>query len=102
MAGGTPNYASRLLGKIPKLGPYVVIGYFVGWAAAPVVYAIVLTDLIKVNLQPLGINLPEMLLKICFTAIAYIVGLSGIRALAILQVFFVFIIFTLLFEHELQ
>jgi amino acid transporter len=89
MAGGTPNYASRLLGKVPKLGPYVAIGYFVGWAAAPVVYAIVLTDLIKVNLQPLGINPPEMLLKIGFTAIAYIVGLSGIRALAILQVCFV-------------
>ena len=89
VAGGTPNYASRLLGKIPILGPYVAIGYFVGWAAAPVVYAIVLTDLIKVNLQPLGINPPEMLLKIGFTAIAFIVGLSGIRALAILQVFFV-------------
>jgi amino acid transporter len=89
VAGGTPNYASRLLGKIPKLGSYVAIGYFVGWAAAPVVYAIVLTDLIKVNLQPLGINPPEMLLKIGFTAIAFIVGLSGIRALAILQVCFV-------------
>ncbi|WP_052672266.1 APC family permease [Aliterella atlantica] len=89
LAGGTPNYAARLLGKISKLGPYVAIGYFVGWAAAPVVYAIVLTDLIKVNLQPIGLHPPEMLLKIGFTAIAFIVGLSGTRALAILQVFFV-------------
>lgn len=89
MAGGTPNYAARLLGKMPKVGPYVAIGYFVGWAAAPVVYAIVLTDLIKANLEPLGLQPPEMLLKIGFTAIAFIVGLSGTRALAILQVFFV-------------
>lgn len=28
MAGGTPNYAARLLGKIPKLGPYVAIWLF--------------------------------------------------------------------------
>lgn len=90
IAGGTPNYAARLLNKTPKLGPYVALGYFIGWAAAPVVYAIVLTDLIKVNLQPLGINPPEMLLKIGFTAIAFIVGLSGTRALAILQVCFIF------------
>lgn len=89
VAGGTPNYAARLLNKIPKLGPYVALGYFIGWAAAPVVYAIVLTDLIKVNLQPLGINPPEMLLKIGFTAISFIVGFSGTRALAILQVFFI-------------
>ena len=102
MAGGTPNYASRLLGKVPKLGPYVALGYFIGWAAAPVVYAIVLTDLIKVNLEPLGINPPELLLKMGFTAIAFIVGLSGIRALAILQVFFVLPGIALLFAFCIQ
>jgi PAS domain-containing protein/amino acid permease len=89
VAGGTPSYAARLLGKIPKLGSYVAISYFIGWVSSPVVYSIVLTDLIKVNLQPLGIHPPETLLKIGFTTIAFIVGLSGTRALAILQVFFV-------------
>ncbi len=51
-----------LLGKRLKLAAYVPLGYFIGWAAVPVVYAIVLT-LITANLQPLGINPPQMLLK---------------------------------------
>lgn len=89
MAGGTPNYAARLLKKFPGLGSYVAIGYYIGWVVAPAVYAIVLTDLIKANLEPLGISCPETILKIGFTAIAYIVGLSGIRALSILHLFFV-------------
>lgn len=89
MAGGTPNYAARLLTNYPGLGRYVAIGYFLGWSAAPVVYAIVLTDLIEANLAPLGIHCPQTLLKIGFTAIAFIVGFSGTRALGILHLFFV-------------
>ncbi|PSB25710.1 PAS domain S-box protein, partial [Chlorogloea sp. CCALA 695] len=89
IAGGTPNYAARLLKNFYGLGSYVAIGYFIGWVAAPAIYAIVLTDLIKVNIEPLGITCPETLLKIGFIALAFIVGLSGTRALGILHLFFV-------------
>ena len=89
MAGGTPNYAAKLLSKFPLLARYVAIGYFLGWVAAPAVYAIVLTDLIRASLEGSGIPCPEMLLKFGFTAIAFIVGLSGTRTLGILHLFFV-------------
>jgi PAS domain S-box-containing protein len=89
VAGGTPNYADRLLKNFPGLGSYVAIGYYIGWVAAPVIYAIVITDLIKANLTPLGIACPETILKVGFTVIAFIVGLSGSRALGILHLFFV-------------
>lgn len=85
MAGGTPNYAARLLKNNPYLGRYVALGYFVGWAAAPALYAIILTDLIEANLEPLGIACPETILKIGFTCIAFIVAFSGTRALGILH-----------------
>lgn len=99
IAGGTPNYTSRLLKKYPWLARYAAIGYYLGWTAAPAVYAIVLAGLIKANLDPLGIACPEIILKIGFTAIAFIVGLSGSRALGILHLFFVIpaITFLLLF-----
>ena len=87
IAGGTPNYAARLLSKYPFLARYVAIGYFLGWVAAPAVYAIVLTDLIKANLAGSGIPCPETLLRFGFTAIAFIVGLSGTRTLGILHFF---------------
>ena len=89
VAGGTPNYAARLLSKFPILGSYVAIAYFVGWAAAPAYYGIFLKDLIKVNLEASGISCPETLLKFGFTAIAFIVAYSGSRALSILHLFFV-------------
>ncbi len=89
MAGGTPNYAARLLKKYPLLARYTAIGYFLGWVAAPAVYAIVLTDLIKTSLELSGIPCPETALKFGFTAIAFIVGLSGTRTLGILHLFFV-------------
>ena len=88
MAGGTPNYTARLLKNTPSLGRYVALGYFVGWVAAPALYTHILTDLIKANLEPLGIVCPEALLKIGFTCIAFIVGISGTRALGILHLFF--------------
>ncbi|WP_009634051.1 ATP-binding protein [Synechocystis sp. PCC 7509] len=89
VAGGTPNYAARLLKNFYGLDRYVAIGYFVGWVAAPAIYAIVLTDLIKVNIEPIGITCPEVILKVGFLALAFIVGLSGTRALGILHLFFV-------------
>lgn len=89
ISGGTPNYAAQLLKPFPHLGRYVAIAYFVSWAAAPAIYAIILTDLIKVNLASLGIACPETGLKIGFSAIAFIVAFSGSRALAILHLVFV-------------
>ncbi|MEH1963549.1 MAG: amino acid permease [Nostoc sp.] len=90
VSGGTPNYTTRLLKNFPGLGRYVALGYFFSWAAAPALYAIILTNLIKVNFEPLGISCPETLLKFVFTAIPFIVAFSGTRALALLHLFFVF------------
>ncbi|MEH2249063.1 amino acid permease [Nostoc sp.] len=90
VAGGTPNYTTRLLKNFPGLGRYVALGYFFSWAAAPALYAIILTNLIKVNFDQLGISCPETLLKVVFTAIPFIVAFSGSRALALLHLFFVF------------
>ena len=89
ISGGTPNYAAQLLKPFPHLGRYVAIAYFVSWAVAPAIYAIILTDSIKVNLAALGIGCPETVLKIGFSAIAFIVAFSGSRALAILHLVFV-------------
>lgn len=89
VSGGTPNYAAQLLKPISNLGRYVAIAYFFSWAAAPAIYAIILTELIKVNLAALGITCPETILKVGFSAIAFIVALSGSRALAILHLVFV-------------
>jgi len=89
MSGGTPNYTTRLLKDYPQLSRYVGFGYFWGWAALPAVNALILTDLIKANLAPFGITVPEIFLKIGFTLIAFIVAFSGTRALGILHTFFV-------------
>jgi PAS domain S-box-containing protein len=89
IAGGTPNYTARLLEHYPWLAAYSAIGYFFGWAAVPLVNAIILTDLIKANLSVLGIACPEILLKLGFTVLAFIVALSGTRALGILHLFFI-------------
>ncbi|MBD2530940.1 amino acid permease [Nostoc flagelliforme FACHB-838] len=90
VAGGTPNYTTRLLKNFPGLGRYVALGYFFSWAAAPALYAIILTNLIKVNFETLGISCPETFLKVLFTAIPFILAFSGTRALALLHLFFVF------------
>ncbi|MCC5668073.1 amino acid permease [Nostoc sp. CHAB 5784] len=90
VAGGTPSYTTRLLKNFPGLGRYVALGYFFSWAAAPALYAIILTNLIKVNFEALGISCPETFLKVLFTAIPFILAFSGTRALALLHLFFVF------------
>ena len=89
MSGGTANYTTRLLKKYAGLGRYAAIGYILGWLSVPAINAIVLTDLIKANLDLLGISCPEILLKICFTILPFIVAFSGTRALGILQTFLV-------------
>ncbi|WP_375513371.1 amino acid permease [uncultured Nostoc sp.] len=90
VAGGTPNYTTRLLENFPGLGRYVALGYFFSWAAAPALYAIILTNLVKVNFETLGISCPETFLKVLFTAIPFILAFSGTRALALLHLLFVF------------
>ncbi|MCL1467937.1 response regulator [Argonema galeatum] len=102
MSGGTPNYTSRLLRNYPGVGRYAALGYFFSWAGFVPINAIILTNLIKANLEPLGIACPETVLKIGFTLIAYIVAFSGTRALGILHSFFIFpaVGFLLLFSLQ--
>ncbi|MBD2040935.1 ATP-binding protein [Microcoleus sp. FACHB-672] len=90
MSGGTPNYITRLLKDYPGLGRYAALAYFISWATYLPVNAIILTDLIQANLEPLGIACPKTLLRIGFTVIAYIMAFSGTRALAILHAVFIF------------
>lgn len=90
VAGGTPNYTTRLLRNYPALGRYAAIAYFIGWAGYLPINPILLTNLIKANLEPLGITCPETVLKIGFILIPYIVAFSGTRALGILHAFFIF------------
>jgi amino acid transporter len=59
MSGGTPNYITRLLRNNSFLGRYAAFGYFLSWVVYPSVNAIVITDLIQANLEPLGIPCPE-------------------------------------------
>ncbi|MBE9116293.1 amino acid permease [Lusitaniella coriacea LEGE 07157] len=89
VSGGTPNYTTKLLKDRPFLARYGAIGYFLGWVSVPAMNGIILTDLIAANLDTLGMTCPETLLKITFTALPFIVALSGTRALGILHLFFV-------------
>ncbi|MCY7322482.1 MAG: PAS domain-containing sensor histidine kinase [Phormidesmis sp. CAN_BIN36] len=90
VAGGTPNYTTRLLHRFPAIARYGAIGYLLGWVSVPPINAIILTDLINANLEPLGIACPVMLLRISFTVLPFIVAFSGTRTLGILHTFFVF------------
>ena len=90
VSGGTPNYTARLLDRYPGLGRYLGIAYYLGWVSFPPINAIVITDLIQLHLEPMGLNVPEKAFEIGFTAIAYFVAFSGTRAVAILHLFFVF------------
>jgi signal transduction histidine kinase len=90
VAGGTPNYTTRLLQRFPALARYGAIGYLLGWISVPPMNAIILTDLIQENLEPLGITCPVMPLRIGFAILPFIVAFSGTRTLGILHTFFVF------------
>jgi PAS domain S-box-containing protein len=89
VAGGTPNYTTRLLHKYPALGRYAALGCWISWVGAAPINAIILTDLIKVHLDASGLTCPETLLKVGFTVLPYILALNGSRALAIFHLFFV-------------
>ena len=66
-SGGTPNYATQLLHKFPFLARYSAIGYWLGWVSVPPMNAIILTDLIQVSLEPLGVDCPVTAFRILFT-----------------------------------
>lgn len=89
LSGGTPNYITRLLQNYPGIARYGALGYYISWVAVLPVNAIILTDLIEANLKPLGINCPEIFLKIGFTLLAFVVAFSGTRAISILHLVFV-------------
>ena len=89
LAGGTPNYMTKLLKRYPYLATYGAIGYLMGWVSVPPINAIIVTDLIKTQLASFHIACPETLLKIGFTAIPFILAFSSIRASSILHLFFV-------------
>lgn len=96
VAGGTPNYISHLLKPYPGLARYAAIGYLLNWVSYLSVNTLVLTDLIKVNLESLGIACPELFLDLGFTLLPFIVAFSGTRALSILHLFFAIPAFGLL------
>lgn len=102
VAGGTPNYTTWLLNNYSGLGRYAALGYFFSWVGFLPINAIVLTDLIRGNLEPLGIPCPQLPLKIGFTVIAFVVAFSGTRALGILHLFFILPAFGFLFVFCLQ
>ena len=102
VAGGTPNYVTILFKKLPGLGRFAAIGYFFSWVGFIPINAIVLTDLINVNLAPVGLHAPDLLFKIGFTVIAVIMAFTGTRALGILHLFFILPAFGLLFVFCLQ
>ena len=89
VAGGTPNYISRLFPDRPWLATYAALGYYLSWVAVLPVNAIVLTDLVRANLEPFGLSCPTLILEVGFTTIAFFVALTGTRALGILHLFFV-------------
>ncbi|MEH2303582.1 MAG: hypothetical protein V7K88_32590 [Nostoc sp.] len=102
VAGGTPNYATKLLQNYPGLACYAAIGYLLNWVSYLAVNTIVLRDLIKVNLEALDITCPERFLDIGFTLLPFIVAFSGTRALSILHLFFVIPAFGLLITFCVQ
>ncbi|MGF2036480.1 MAG: ATP-binding protein [Nostoc sp. CmiVER01] len=96
VAGGTPNYVSHLLKRYPGLARYAAIGYLLNWVSYLSVNTLVLTDLIRVNLESLGIACPKLFLDIAFTLLPFVVAFSGTRALSILHLFFAIPAFGLL------
>ncbi|MGV0105240.1 Multi-sensor signal transduction histidine kinase [Nostoc sp. DSM 114160] len=102
VAGGTPNYATKLLQNYPALARYAAIGYLLNWVSYLSVNTIVLKDLIKVNLEALGIACPDIFLDISFTLLPFVVAFSGTRALSILHLFFVIPAFALLMTFCVQ
>ncbi len=89
ISGGTPNYISRLLSRYPLIARYATIGYLLCWISTISLNAIILTDLVTANLKVFGVILPDLILRIGFMILPFILALSGTRALSILVLFFI-------------
>lgn len=102
IAGGTPNYTTRLMKKYPFLGRYAASGYWLAWVASTPIYAIVMAQLIEENLKQSGLTFPNKLLEIGFTVLPLILTFSGTRALSIAHLFFAIPAFFLLLIFNIQ
>lgn len=89
VAGGTPNYITRLLKRYPGFGRYAAIGYWLAWVSTIPLNAIVFTDLIQSSIAPLKIDSFRFGLQLVLTVLPYLLAFSGTRSLAILHLFFV-------------
>ena len=90
VSGGTPNYISRLWTGYPIIARYAAIGYLISWISVIPLNSVVLTGMIKANLDVVGITCPELMLKFSFTLLPFIVAFSGSRALNVLHLLFSF------------
>ncbi|MBF1999433.1 MAG: amino acid permease [Synechococcales cyanobacterium M58_A2018_015] len=89
LAGGTSSYTLRLWQDRPLVARYIALAFFSAWIAAVPVYVIVLTDLIKANLELLNVPCPELLLKIGLTLLPIVLAFSGVRAISLLHLYFI-------------
>ncbi|WP_168646200.1 ATP-binding protein [Dolichospermum sp. UHCC 0259] len=90
VSGGTPNYITRLWTGYPIIARYAAIGYLISWLSVIPLNSVILTDMIKTNLDIIDITCPEIMLKFSFTLLPFIVAFSGNRALNILHLLFSF------------
>ncbi|MEM8506095.1 MAG: APC family permease, partial [Cyanobacteria bacterium P01_D01_bin.1] len=88
VSGGTSGYLGRLLPEMPWITRYAAIGYCLSWIAVIPINAIILTELIQTNLASLGIDPPEISLKVGFVLLPFLVAFSGSRALSTLHLVF--------------
>jgi signal transduction histidine kinase/DNA-binding NarL/FixJ family response regulator len=102
MAGGTPNYISKLLERYPFFARYAAIGYLLNWVSAISLNAIILTELVQVNLRPFHIEIPTIILRIGFMLLPFVVASNGTRALSILLLVFILPSIGLLVTFSLQ
>ena len=102
VAGGTPNYIARLLKRYPAIASYAAIGYLLNWVSTIPLNAIILTDVVQANLEPFGIHIPTMVMRIGFMLLPFVVAFNGTRALSILLLFFIVPSMGLLIAFSLQ
>ncbi|NJL90972.1 MAG: amino acid permease [Coleofasciculaceae cyanobacterium SM2_1_6] len=89
IAGGTPNYIADLLKRRPIVASYAAIGYLLNWSSSIAVSAVVLAELIQINLEAFGLSISATLIKIGLVLLPFVVAFSGTRALSILNLFLV-------------
>ncbi|MCM2408725.1 ATP-binding protein [Anabaena sp. CCAP 1446/1C] len=88
VSGGTPNYIARLWNGHPIIARYAAIGYLISWLSVVPLNAVIITEMIKSNLGVLGITCPELIFKLGFTLLPFVLAFSGSRALSILHLLF--------------